>query len=114
MIEKHRQAIENIDVSQVDEVLLTTAMAVWDEALRLIKIYGVRNAQTSVLAPTGTIGLIMDCDTTGIEPDLGLVKFKNLVGGGQMKFVNQTVRHGLASLGYRPRTSQRNYRLCRG
>ncbi len=102
VIEKHRQAIENIDVSQVDEVLLTTAMAVWDEALRLIKIYGVRNAQTSVLAPTGTIGLIMDCDTTGIEPDLGLVKFKNLVGGGQMKFVNQTVRHGLASLGYRP------------
>ncbi len=102
VIEKHRQAIENIDASKVDESLLTTAAAVWDNALRLAKVYGVRNAQMSVLAPTGTIGLMMDCDTTGIEPDLGLVKFKNLVGGGQMKFVNQTVRRGLASLSYEP------------
>ena len=100
VIEKHRRAVNNIDASEVYEGLLTAAASAWDEALRLAKLYGVRNAQASVLAPTGTIGLMMDCDTTGIEPDLGLVKFKNLVGGGQMKFVNQTVRRGLVSLGY--------------
>ncbi|MYB39967.1 vitamin B12-dependent ribonucleotide reductase [Candidatus Saccharibacteria bacterium] len=102
VIEKHRQAVNGIDASEVYEGLLTAAASAWDEALRLAKLYGVRNAQASVLAPTGTIGLMMDCDTTGIEPDLGLVKFKNLVGGGQMKFVNQTVRRGLVSLGYTP------------
>ena len=101
VLAKHREAIADIDATAVGENLLTTATAVWDEALRLAKIYGVRNAQASVLAPTGTIGLMMDCDTTGIEPDLGLVKFKTLVGGGHMKFVNQTVRRGLASLGYK-------------
>ena len=100
VLAKHRAAIADIDAALVDESLLTTATAVWDDALRLAKLYGVRNAQASVLAPTGTIGLMMDCDTTGIEPDLGLVKFKTLVGGGQMKFVNQTVRRGLGNLGY--------------
>ena len=100
VLEKHRRAVDDIDASQVYEGLLTAAAGVWDESLRLAGIYGVRNSQASVLAPTGTIGLMMDCDTTGIEPDLGLVKFKNLVGGGQMKFVNQTVRRGLSSLGY--------------
>ena len=100
VLAKHRAAIADIDAGEVDENLLTAATAVWDEALRLAKIHGVRNAQVSVLAPTGTIGLMMGCDTTGIEPDLGLVKFKLLVGGGQMKFVNQAVRRGLSSLGY--------------
>ena len=100
VIQKHRQAIGNIDAAQVDEGLLTAATETWDEALRLAKVGGVRNAQMSVLAPTGTIGLMMDCDTTGIEPDLGLVKFKTLVGGGQMKFVNGSVERGLSSLGY--------------
>lgn len=100
VIAKHRQALDDIDAALVPEVMLTTATEAWDEALKLAKIYGVRNAQASVLAPTGTIGLMMDCDTTGIEPDLGLVKFKNLVGGGQMKFVNRTVKRGLASLSY--------------
>lgn len=100
VIEKHRQAVKEIDATQVKEELLVTAANTWDEALRLAKIHGVRNAQMSVLAPTGTIGLMMDCDTTGIEPDLGLVKFKTLAGGGHMKFVNQTVKRGLVSLGY--------------
>ena len=100
VLTKHRAAIADIDTGLVDESLLTAATAVWDEALSLARLYGVRNAQASVLAPTGTIGLMMDCDTTGIEPDLGLVKFKTLVGGGQMKFVNQTVRRGLTGLGY--------------
>ena len=100
VLAKHRSAIADIDATLVDESLLTSATTVWDEALRLARLHGVRNAQASVLAPTGTIGLVMDCDTTGIEPDLGLVKFKTLVGGGQMKFVNQTVRRGLTNLGY--------------
>lgn len=72
----------------------------WDEALRLGEIYGYRNAQTTVLAPTGTIGLLMDCDTTGIEPDFSLVKFKKLAGGGYFKIVNQSVPGALSSLGY--------------
>ena len=100
VIAKHRQAIEGIDAKHVDEESLTMAASVWDEALRLAKIYGVRNSQVSVLAPTGTIGLMMDCDTTGIEPDLGLTKFKTLVGGGHMTFVNQTTQRGLSTLGY--------------
>ena len=100
VLQKHRQALENIDPACVDEGLLTVATDVWDETLNAARVHGVRNSQVSVLAPTGTIGLMMDCDTTGIEPDLGLVKFKTLVGGGHMKFVNQTVAQGLGSLGY--------------
>ena len=76
--------------------------ASWDEAVELGGRHGVRNAQATVLAPTGTIGLLMDCDTTGIEPDLGLVKFKKLVGGGNMAIVNQTVPRALSVLGYSP------------
>ncbi|HEX7168324.1 MAG TPA: vitamin B12-dependent ribonucleotide reductase, partial [Acidimicrobiales bacterium] len=72
----------------------------WDEAVELGEAYGVRNSQASVLAPTGTIGLLMDCDTTGIEPDLGLVKMKKLVGGGTMSIVNQTIPRALRRLGY--------------
>ena len=100
VIAQHREALNNINAQHVDEELLTTAAVIWDEALSQAKMYGVRNSQVSVLAPTGTIGLMMDCDTTGVEPDLGLVKFKTLVGGGHMKFVNQTIPRGLTGLGY--------------
>ena len=80
--------------------LLSAAQESWDSACELASVYGVRNAQATVLAPTGTIGLLMDCDTTGVEPDLGLVKFKKLVGGGSMTIVNQTIPRALRQLGY--------------
>ena len=86
----------------VAEDLLSAAAQSWDEANELAELYGVRNSQASLLAPTGTIGLMMDCDTTGIEPDLGLVKVKKLVGGGTMSIVNQTVPRALKALGYTP------------
>jgi ribonucleoside-diphosphate reductase alpha chain len=97
---KHRSAAEEIDPELVPEGLLTAAKQSWDEAVSLGERHGYRNAQTSVLAPTGTIGLMMDCDTTGIEPELALVKTKKLVGGGTMQFVNQTVPRALDRLGY--------------
>ena len=100
VLKKHRAAVNDIDASLVSEELLSAAATAWDEAVELGEQYGVRNAQASVLAPTGTIGLMMDCDTTGIEPDLGLVKFKKLVGGGSMNIVNQTVPRALKALGY--------------
>ncbi len=100
VLKMHRQAVSDIDASLVSEELLSAAAAAWDDAVELGQLYGVRNAQASVLAPTGTIGLMMDCDTTGIEPDLGLVKFKKLVGGGTMTIVNQTVPRALKVLGY--------------
>src|SRR5580692_11114048 len=78
----------------------------WDEAVRLGEVHGYRNAQATVLAPTGTIGLLMDCDTTGIEPDFALVKFKKLAGGGYFKIVNQTVPRALRGLGYTDREVQ--------
>jgi ribonucleoside-diphosphate reductase alpha chain len=101
VLRMHRDAdkeIDNADVVQHD--LVEAATASWAAAVRDGEEYGVRNSQASVLAPTGTIGLMMDCDTTGIEPDLGLVKFKKLVGGGNMTIVNQTVPRALAKLGY--------------
>ncbi len=100
VIRKHRGALEDIDAELVPEGLLSAAKNSWDEALSLGEVHGYRNAQASVLAPTGTIGLMMDCDTTGIEPDLALVKTKKLVGGGTMQFVNQTVPRALERLGY--------------
>lgn len=100
VLRMHRQAVSDIDASLVDEELLNAAATAWDEAVELGEKYGVRNSQASVLAPTGTIGLMMDCDTTGIEPDLGLVKVKKLVGGGTMSIVNQTVPRALKVLGY--------------
>jgi ribonucleoside-diphosphate reductase alpha chain len=100
VIRKHRDAVSGIDATLVSEELLSAASASWDEAVELGTRYGVRNSQASVLAPTGTIGLMMDCDTTGIEPDLGLVKVKKLVGGGTMHIVNQTVPRALKTLGY--------------
>lgn len=100
VLRMHRDAVSNIDASQVSEDLLNAAASAWDDAVELAELYGVRNSQASVLAPTGTIGLMMDCDTTGIEPDLGLVKVKKLVGGGTMSIVNQTVPRALTALGY--------------
>lgn len=100
VLRKHREAVNSIDASLVSEELLSAAAQAWDEAVELGEQYGVRNSQASVLAPTGTIGLMMDCDTTGIEPDLGLVKVKKLVGGGTMSIVNQTVPRALKALGY--------------
>jgi ribonucleoside-diphosphate reductase alpha chain len=100
VIRKHRDEVSKIDATLVSEELLSAASAAWDEAVELSSRYGVRNSQASVLAPTGTIGLMMDCDTTGVEPDLGLVKVKKLVGGGTMAIVNQTVPRALKTLGY--------------
>ncbi len=81
--------------------IVTHAKAAWDKALELGKQHGFRNAQTTVVAPTGTIGLVMDCDTTGIEPDFALVKFKKLAGGGYWKIINRAVPEALRTLGYR-------------
>ena len=100
VLRMHRAEVSKIDASLVSEELLSAAAQAWDDAVELGELYGVRNSQASVLAPTGTIGLMMDCDTTGIEPDLGLVKVKKLVGGGTMAIVNQTVPRALKILGY--------------
>ena len=83
-----------------DPALIDKAVEAWDEALALGEKNGFRNAQVSVIAPTGTIGLVMDCDTTGIEPDFALVKFKKLAGGGYFKIINQSVPAALRKLGY--------------
>jgi ribonucleoside-diphosphate reductase alpha chain len=99
---QHQEAASRIDEELVEPNLLSAAQESWDMACELAERYGVRNSQASVLAPTGTIGLMMDCDTTGIEPDLGLVKTKKLVGGGTMSIVNQTVPRALEQLGYGP------------
>lgn len=103
VLRMHRAEVSKIDASLVSEELLSAAASAWDEAVELGELYGVRNSQASLLAPTGTIGLMMDCDTTGIEPDLGLVKVKKLVGGGNMHIVNQTVPRALKALGYSPK-----------
>ncbi|REJ81758.1 MAG: vitamin B12-dependent ribonucleotide reductase [Bacteroidetes bacterium] len=91
---------EGLDAANCPDYLLKAACESWDLALRLGEQYGYRNAQVSVIAPTGTIGLVMDCDTTGVEPDFALVKFKKLSGGGYFKIVNQSVPHALKFLGY--------------
>jgi ribonucleoside-diphosphate reductase alpha chain len=100
VIGKHRAAVDDIDPRPVPAELMEAARTAWDEALELGQEHGYRNAQATVLAPTGTIGLMMDCDTTGIEPDLGLVKMKKMVGGGSITIVNQTVPQALRHLGY--------------
>ncbi|HUY16067.1 MAG TPA: vitamin B12-dependent ribonucleotide reductase [Acidimicrobiales bacterium] len=100
VLRMHRDAAYEIDADLAPADLLEAAKGAWEEAVDLSVRHGVRNAQATVLAPTGTIGLLMDCDTTGIEPDLGLVKFKKLVGGGNMSIVNQTVPRALDVLGY--------------
>jgi ribonucleoside-diphosphate reductase alpha chain len=100
VLRKHRAAVAGIDEELVPAELLSAAQLAWDDAVAGGEEFGVRNSQASVLAPTGTIGLAMDCDTTGIEPDLGLVKLKKLVGGGTMSIVNQTIPRALRRLGY--------------
>ena len=100
VLRQHRGAVAGIDEEQAPVELLSAAQVAWDEAVSGAESRGVRNSQATVLAPTGTISFMMDCDTTGIEPDLGLVKYKKLVGGGNMSIVNQTVPRALARLGY--------------
>jgi len=106
VIDKHRQHAHMIDGALVPREMLQAALAVWDEAYTLGVQHGYRNSQVTVLAPTGTIGFMMDCDTTGIEPDIALVKYKKLVGGGVMKIVNQSVSGILVKLGYSPAETQ--------
>lgn len=114
VIRNHRRAVyadtgyegltitpQPLNTKYVEKFLTDAAKKAWDEALELGEKYGYRNAQTTVLAPTGTIGLVMDCDTTGIEPDFALVKFKKLAGGGYFKIINQSVPASLKNLGYK-------------
>ena len=100
VMNKHRDAVLEINQKHVPADLYAGAKQAWDEAVELGEDFGYRNAQATVLAPTGTIGFMMDCDTTGVEPDIALVKYKKLVGGGLMKIVNQTVPPALTKLGY--------------
>src|SRR5262249_21287552 len=103
VIAKHRAAVGNIQHSDsVPPDLLSAARQAWDDALDLGEVSGFRNAQATVLAPTGTISFMMDCDTTGVEPDFSLVKSKKLVGGGEITIVNKTVPMALDVLGYAP------------
>ncbi|MDQ3821711.1 MAG: vitamin B12-dependent ribonucleotide reductase [Actinomycetota bacterium] len=104
VIAKHRAAVGNIEgTSSVPSDLLSACRQSWDDALNLGEVHGYRNAQATVLAPTGTISFMMDCDTTGVEPDFSLVKSKKLVGGGEITIVNKTVPMALDKLGYAPR-----------
>jgi ribonucleoside-diphosphate reductase alpha chain len=103
---KHRGYAYKLDSKYVPLELLTAARTAWDDACTLGKEYGVRNSQATVLAPTGTIAFMMDCDTTGVEPDIALVKYKKLVGGGMLKIVNNTVPRALKRLGYESKDIQ--------
>ena len=104
---KHAAANDNVrTITSLDGDVLKVANKAWEQCLKLGEKSGWRNAQASVLAPTGTIGFMMDCDTTGIEPDFSLVKFKKLVGGGSMQIVNQTIPQALRRLGYTDETNE--------
>ena len=100
VMRKHRNALKGINAGHVPDAIFTGATQSWNDAVELGEAFGYRNAQATVLAPTGTIGFMMDCDTTGVEPDIALVKYKKLVGGGLMKIVNNTVPMALQRLGY--------------
>src|SRR5206468_4078961 len=100
VIELHRCAVHQISDAKEFAHLKEEAASTWDNAAELGKRHGYRNAQVTVLAPTGTISFLMDCDTTGIEPDIALVKYKLLAGGGMLKIVNQTIKPALEKLGY--------------
>ena len=102
VIGKHRKAAKTIAKTGVPNEMRTATKKVWDECYALGQKHGYRNGQVTVLAPTGTIGFMMDCDTTGVEPDIALIKYKKLVGGGMLKIVNQTVPLALEELGYSP------------
>jgi ribonucleoside-diphosphate reductase alpha chain len=106
VIRMHWDAVSRIDSKRVSPAMFSAAEACWHEAYEVGSVTGYRNAQTTVLAPTGTIGFMMDCDTTGIEPDLALVKYKKLVGGGVIKIVNNTVPQALIKLGYTPEQTE--------
>src|SRR6266849_10706159 len=98
----HREAMRGIEPEHVQPELFMAAQESWDTALQHGEKFGYKNSQATVLAPTGTIGFMMDYDTTGIEPDLALVKYKKLVGGGVIKIVNNTIPQALIKLGYTP------------
>ena len=100
VIRKHRESLQDVDQPLVPNDLIQAAVDSWDDALALGMQYGYRNSQVTVLAPTGTISFLMDCDTTGVEPDIALIKYKKLSGGGMMKIVNATVPQALKHLGY--------------
>ncbi len=100
VMQKHRDAVDDIDTEYGPEYLISAAREDWDSAIALGKKHGYRNAQATVLAPTGTIGLLMDCDTTGVEPDFALVKWKKLAGGGYFKIINQSLPRALKNLKY--------------
>lgn len=100
VISRHEKALKKINWSFLPAEFKTHALAIWKEASHLGKKYGFRNAQVTAIAPTGTIGLVMDCDTTGIEPEYALIKFKKLVGGGSLQIINQSVEKSLKKLGY--------------
>jgi ribonucleoside-diphosphate reductase alpha chain len=100
VVRMHRASVNKINKTNIPASLYETSKACWDEALAHGEKFGYRNSQVTVLAPTGTIGFMMDCDTTGVEPDLALVKYKKLVGGGMIKIVNNTVPTALFKLGY--------------
>jgi ribonucleoside-diphosphate reductase alpha chain len=106
VIERHRNCTRDLNSAHVPLDLLRAARDAWDDALRLGQASGFRNAQATVIAPTGTIAFMMDCDTTGIEPDIALIKYKKLVGGGMFKIVNQTVPRALKRIGYDSREIQ--------
>ncbi len=106
VMKKHRHHVDKIDTKLVPGDLLSSARGAWDEAISIGREHGFRNGQATVLAPTGTIGFMMDCDTTGIEPDIALIKYKRLVGGGMIKIVNNTTREALTNLGYNDEQGQ--------
>jgi ribonucleoside-diphosphate reductase alpha chain len=100
VMQKHRRAVDKIETTYVPAEMLDAARDAWDQTITIGKEFGYRNGQATVLAPTGTIGFMMDCDTTGIEPDIALIKYKRLVGGGMIKIVNNTLNEALDKLGY--------------
>ena len=110
----HRDSVRNIDAELAPKELHAAAQECWQRAVQLGEQNGYRNAQATVLAPTGTIGLLMDCDTTGVEPDFALIKFKKLSGGGSFKIVNQSVPRALRKLGYAPAELQAIVNHVRG
>jgi ribonucleoside-diphosphate reductase alpha chain len=110
----HQASVSNIDHALAPPSLIAAAHECWDRAVQLGEQHGYRNAQATVLAPTGTIGLLMDCDTTGVEPDFALIKFKKLAGGGSFKIVNQSVPRALKKLGYQPSEVQAIVDYVRG
>ena len=113
VVGKHREAAYNIPTDNIEADLIGAARHAWDEAHELGARHGYRNSQATVLAPTGTISFMLDCDTTGVEPDIALVKYKKLVGGGMLKMVNGTVPAALRRLGYGETAIARHHRLHR-